>query len=39
MIDYSKIVSELAKELYNVGYRYSGKGFEPLYYERDQQGN
>lgn len=35
MIDYSKIVSELEKELSEVMYRYSGQGFEPLYYERE----
>lgn len=35
MIDYSKIVSELGKELSDVRYRYSGEGFEPLYYERE----
>ena len=35
MIDYSKIVSELGKELSEVRYRYSGEGFEPLYYERE----
>ena len=35
MIDYSKIISELVKELYEVRYRYSGEGFEPLYYERE----
>ena len=35
MIDYSKIVSELGKELSEVGYRYSGEGVEPLYYERE----
>lgn len=35
MIDYSKIVSELGKELSEVKYRYSSEGFEPLYYERE----
>ena len=35
MIDYSKIVSELGKELSEVMYRYSDQGFEPLYYERE----
>lgn len=35
MIDYSKIVSELGKELSEVRYRYSSEGFEPLYYKRE----
>lgn len=35
MIDYSKIISELGKELSEVRYRYSTEGFEPLYYERE----
>ena len=35
MIDYSKIVSELGKELSEVRYRYSAEGFEPFYYERE----
>ncbi len=35
MIDYTRIVSELGKELSEVYYRYSGEGFEPLYYERE----
>ena len=35
MIDYSKIISELGKELSEVRYRYSAEGFEPFYYERE----